>query len=159
MVVVDIPYFKEVVIMSTTCEACGYRNNEVKAGGAITSKGKTITLNVLKKEDLSRDVLKSETASVDIPEIKLHMATGTLGGRFTTIEGLLTNIKNDIGNNPFLGGDSYYENSHDKFKTFFGEIDKFISGEKKNLHLFWMIQFQILIFKIYAFQIQILNLT
>jgi len=32
---VDIPYFKEIIIMSTNCDACGYKDNEVKTGGAI----------------------------------------------------------------------------------------------------------------------------
>jgi zinc finger protein len=30
MVAVDIPYFKEVIIMAVSCDACGYKNNEVK---------------------------------------------------------------------------------------------------------------------------------
>ncbi|KAH9975826.1 zf-ZPR1-domain-containing protein [Lactifluus volemus] len=74
---VVIPYFKDVLIMSTNCELCGYRDNEVKSGGAISEKGKRITLRIEDSEDLSRDILKSETCA------------GTLGGRFTTLEGIL----------------------------------------------------------------------
>ena len=49
--------------MSTNCEHCGYRDNEVKSGGAISEKGKLITLKVEDAEDLSRDILKvNETA-------------------------------------------------------------------------------------------------
>ena len=44
--------------MSTNCEYCGYRDNEVKAGGAIPEKGKKIVLKVEDEEDLSRDLLK-----------------------------------------------------------------------------------------------------
>ena len=40
-------------------------------------------------EDLRRDVLKSETASVEVPELELEVTTGTLGGLITTVEGLL----------------------------------------------------------------------
>ena len=58
MKIVNIPYFKEVVIMSTVCDSCGYKSNEVKAGGAIAPHGKRITLKVTDPEDLSRDVLK-----------------------------------------------------------------------------------------------------
>jgi len=32
---IDIPYFKEVIIMATVCDHCGFRTSEVKAGGAI----------------------------------------------------------------------------------------------------------------------------
>jgi zinc finger protein len=44
--------------MSTNCERCGYRDNEVKSGAAISEKGKRITLKVEDREDLSRDILK-----------------------------------------------------------------------------------------------------
>lgn len=44
--------------MSTNCENCGYRDNEVKAGSAISEKGKKITLKVVDQEDLGRDILK-----------------------------------------------------------------------------------------------------
>jgi zinc finger protein len=44
--------------MSTNCDDCGYKNNEVKVGGAVSMHGKKITLKVTEKEDLSRDVLK-----------------------------------------------------------------------------------------------------
>ena len=44
--------------MSTNCDICGYRDNEVKSGSAISEKGKRITLKVEDREDLSRDILK-----------------------------------------------------------------------------------------------------
>lgn len=44
--------------MSTNCERCGYRDNEVKSGSAISEKGKRITLKVEDRDDLSRDILK-----------------------------------------------------------------------------------------------------
>jgi C4-type Zn-finger protein len=40
----NIPFFKEVVIMATLCDACGHKTNEVKSGGGIEAKGKKITL-------------------------------------------------------------------------------------------------------------------
>lgn len=44
--------------MSTNCEACGYKDNEVKSFGAISEKGKRIILKVEDTDDLSRDILK-----------------------------------------------------------------------------------------------------
>jgi len=49
---------KDTLIMSTNCDNCGYRDNEVKSGAAISEKGKRITLKVEDREDLSRDILK-----------------------------------------------------------------------------------------------------
>nr|ABF70002.1 zinc finger (ZPR1 type) family protein [Musa acuminata] len=83
-----IPYFREVVVMATTCDMCGYRSSELKAGGEIPEKGKRITVYVQNIEDLSRDVIKSDMASVKVPELDLELASGTLGGIVTTVEDL-----------------------------------------------------------------------
>ncbi|XP_066984816.1 zinc finger protein ZPR1 [Macrobrachium rosenbergii] len=106
MKVTQIPYFKEVVIMATNCEGCGHRTNEVKSGGGISEKGKRITLKLTDPCDMARDVLKSETCEIEVPELGLHLGGGLIGGKFTTLEGLLIDIRNDLENNPFLTGDS-----------------------------------------------------
>lgn len=92
--------------MATNCYACGYRDNEVKSGGAVSDKGKRITLKVEDEEDLSRDMLKSDTAGLEIPEIDLVLQPGTLGGRFTTLEGLLNEIYSELSTKVFRTGDS-----------------------------------------------------
>jgi zinc finger protein len=61
---VNIPHFKDIIIMSTNCEHCGYRDNEVKSGAAISEKGKKIILKVEDEDDLSRDILKVCCAAV-----------------------------------------------------------------------------------------------
>jgi len=53
---------------------------------------------------LRRDVFKSESARLLIPEIDLELEYGTLGGRYTTVEGLIDVIlENFKKNNPFMG--------------------------------------------------------
>jgi len=44
--------------MATTCDDCGYKDNEVKSGSEICDKGRRITLMVEGREDFSRDLLK-----------------------------------------------------------------------------------------------------
>jgi zinc finger protein len=58
MMPIDIPHFKEVILMSTVCEFCGYKSNEVKTGGEVSEKGRKITLKVEDPDDLTRDILK-----------------------------------------------------------------------------------------------------
>lgn len=41
------------------------------------------------EKDLCRDVFKSDTAKLIIPEIELELGTGTLGGVYSNVEGLL----------------------------------------------------------------------
>jgi len=103
MKMTTIPYFKEVVIMCTTCDLCGAKTNEVKSGGGIEEKGKKITLRVTDPSDMNRDVMKSETCSIHIPELDFEMGGMSLGGKFTTLEGLLTNVLEKIETNSFWG--------------------------------------------------------
>ena len=41
-------------------------------------------------------MLQSDTCGVFIPEIDLELVEGTLGGRFTTVEGLLVEVKDQV---------------------------------------------------------------
>lgn len=107
MCVVDIPHFKEIIIMSMLCEACGYKSNEIKGGGGIPKYGTKITLAVTSPDDLAREVLKSDTAGLAIPELDLVLEEGGLDGLYTTIEGLLKKVRDRLGSaNPFGSGDS-----------------------------------------------------
>lgn len=45
---------------------------------------------------------QSETCEVQIPSLDFVTHAGTLGGRFTTLEGLLTNIKEQVRNKDYL---------------------------------------------------------
>jgi len=130
MVMVDIPYFKEVIIMAMSCDYCGYKSNEVKAGGAIPQKGKKITFKVITAEDLARNVLKSETATVKIPELQIQVGAGSLGGRFTTVEGLLVGIKDDIHGNQFFYGDSGVDSAKERVKQFIERMEALITGKE-----------------------------
>ncbi|KAI8848165.1 ZPR1 zinc-finger domain-containing protein [Chytridium lagenaria] len=124
MHLIDIPHFKEVVIMATDCETCGYKSNEVKAGGPISAQGKKIILKVTEKDDLSRDILKSETCGLQIPELDLELNPGTLGGRFTTVEGLLTQVHEELTSRatPFSSGDSADETRKAAFARFLDRL-------------------------------------
>uniref|UniRef100_A0A671N6W6 Zinc finger protein ZPR1 n=1 Tax=Sinocyclocheilus anshuiensis TaxID=1608454 RepID=A0A671N6W6_9TELE len=113
MKLVQIPHFKEVIIMATNCDSCRHRTNEVKSGGAT-----------------EEDLLKSETCSVLIPELEFELGMAALGGKFTTLEGLLKDIKDLIvSKNPFMCGDSSTADRAEKLELFGQKIDKIIAGE------------------------------
>jgi len=134
MKMVNIPHFKEVVIMATVCDYCGHRDNEVKSSGGIEPLGTKIELKLLNSEDMARDVLKSETASISIPELDFETEMGTLGGKFTTVEGLLVDVKNQLKeSNPFFRGDSSQPGTYNKLAEFCDKMDEIISGELKNM--------------------------
>lgn len=47
-----------MIILASDCDSCGYKSNEVKAGGAISEFGQKIILRLLEMDDLNRDILK-----------------------------------------------------------------------------------------------------
>ncbi|KAM9896673.1 hypothetical protein OXX69_010554, partial [Metschnikowia pulcherrima] len=127
---VDIPHFKEVIIMSTFCEHCGYKSNEVKTGGAIPDKGRKISLKITDPDDLARDILKSETCGLRIPELNLDLTPGTLGGRFTTIEGLLTQVYEELHSRVFTQtSDSMDEETKQRWTAFFAKLQDASDGK------------------------------
>lgn len=130
MKLVQIPHFKEVIIMATNCDRCGHRTNEVKSGGATEELGTKITLHITDPSDMTRDVLKSETCSVIIPELEFELGMAALGGKFTTLEGLLKDIKDlTVSKNPFVCGDSTTTDRLQKLGEFGEKIEKIIAGE------------------------------
>lgn len=75
MLVADIPYFQTVIIMATTCDKCGLKTNEVKSAGAIRDHGCRLTIRIAEPVDLARDVLKSDTCGMSIPELDLEVVS------------------------------------------------------------------------------------
>ncbi|XP_068460445.1 zinc finger protein ZPR1 [Clinocottus analis] len=130
MKLVQIPHFKEVIIMATNCDRCGHRTNEVKSGGATEALGTKITLRITDVSDMSRDVLKSETCNVAIPELEFELGMGAVCGKFTTLEGLLADVKDLIvSKNPFICGDSGVSDRVAKLRAFGEKIDRIVAGE------------------------------
>eukprot|EP00752_Nemacystus_decipiens_P011158 g9914.t1 len=132
----DIPHFKEVMIMAFDCEACGFKNSEVKGGGAIPPRGTVYTLEAVSKDDFRRDVLKSDTAVLELPQLDLVMEMGTLGSMYTTVEGLLNKARTSlVEGNPFFSGDSATQHHgkesevQRKFRVFLERFRALIAGE------------------------------
>jgi hypothetical protein len=74
---------------------------------------------------------------VIIPEIEFEVSHGSLGGRyisyshlfmnrFTTVEGLLVGIKEDLQKSPFISGDSGQQGLRDKYQQFINSLETVI---------------------------------
>lgn len=146
MCVTEIPHFKEIIIMAYDCEFCGFKNNEIKGGGAIPTKGTNIVLRCEHEDDLARDVLKSDSARLAIPELEIEIDYGSLGGVYTTVEGLLKKMKSTlVDNNPFFLGDSALkhhghvadmdEDSRVQFENFLNSFQRVIDGQSFPFHI------------------------
>lgn len=109
--------------MSFSCAHCGYKSSDIKSMGTASPNGKIIRLFVQHAADLGRDLLKSDTAALAIPEIELSLAAGTLGGRFTTVEGILTTIRDELRGSSFLNGDGADAALREKWEEFFQKLE------------------------------------
>lgn len=66
--------------MSFECESCGCKNNEIQSGEKIQEKGHTFKCNIATRRDLNRQVIKSDYATVKIPEIDFEIPPSKRGG-------------------------------------------------------------------------------
>ena len=123
----NIPHFSDLVIMSFSCEYCGAHTTETKNGGQSGENCTSIVLKAKSSIDLKRDLFKSETCKVEIPELELELDYGTLGGAYTTVEGLLEKIKLHMGElNSFTDSDSYF---WWKMKKIVNSLEKMMEAE------------------------------
>lgn len=98
------------MLISFVCENCGYKSSDLKVGGEVSEFGAKIQLKVLTSEDLDRDFFKSDTSSVIIPELGLELTAGSLGSFYSTVEGFLEKIINQLTKeNPFFGDSTEVE--------------------------------------------------
>lgn len=67
-----------------------------------------------------------------IPELELEVGPYGLGGRFTTIEGLLVSVKDQLSDPLYshMFGDSEAPDKQKKLKKFLEDFDKVLQGEK-----------------------------
>lgn len=134
MKLIQIPYFKEIIIMATTCDICGHKSNEVKSGTGIAPEGIRYKLVMNDLIDLSRDILVSETSSFAIPDLDFELSSSkSIGGRFTTLEGIFTTLKTQLTSviMPFSGGDSHDSNSDEnRMSSFLNDLSLILAGEK-----------------------------
>ena len=62
---------QDVILMSDSCDVCGYKSSEIKGGGEIAALGRAITLRVSEQADLRRDVIKADSATVRAASTRL----------------------------------------------------------------------------------------
>ena len=86
-------------------------------------------------------VAQSETCGLTVPEIDLVLHAGTLGGRFTTLEGILEQVYEELSEKVFAAGDSVgsadpdIHQERNKFEKFLGNLKAVCSNTNEGLPL------------------------
>jgi len=100
----NIPYFSDILIISAICPSCGYRfvdTQMLKHGEPVRYVYRTAT-----QEDLAVRVVRSMSASIEIPELGVRIDPGpTCQGFVSNIEGVLDRIVHAIGS-AIIDGDA-----------------------------------------------------
>lgn len=89
MLLTRIPFYKETIIASFSCEHCGFENNEIQPAGEIEPNGCRITLNIKTTQDLNRRIVKSDRTSVKFLELDFEIPAQSQKGEVTTVEGII----------------------------------------------------------------------
>ena len=92
ILMLDIPHFREIVLLAFECPHCHERNSEVQFAGLIGERGRKYALSVNEgdAEALNRQLVKSDHATLRIPELDFEIEAGTQKAELTTVEGVLT---------------------------------------------------------------------
>ncbi|XP_023595735.1 zinc finger protein ZPR1 isoform X5 [Trichechus manatus latirostris] len=89
LLLTKIPFFREIIVSSFSCEHCGWNNTEIQSAGRIQDQGVRYTLTVRAQEDMNREVVKTESATTRIPELDFEIPAFSQKGALTTVEGLI----------------------------------------------------------------------
>jgi len=80
---------REQIISSFSCPHCNHSNTFVESGTELATNGLKITISVENVDDLNRQIIKTDAASFEIPEIELTIPAKTQEGLTTTVEGIV----------------------------------------------------------------------
>ena len=84
LLLTKIPHFREVVIMAFECPFCGFKNNEVQSASAVAMQGMRQSCVIKNQKDLSRQVVKSEFATVRFEELDFEIPPTSQRGVLST---------------------------------------------------------------------------
>eukprot|EP00826_Nyctotherus_ovalis_P016207 TRINITY_DN14678_c0_g1_i16.p1 TRINITY_DN14678_c0_g1~~TRINITY_DN14678_c0_g1_i16.p1 ORF type:complete len:402 (+),score=114.95 TRINITY_DN14678_c0_g1_i16:96-1301(+) len=124
-----VPFFKEISLVSFSCEGCGNRNAEVSFCGELPECGVRMECKVAECAHLNRIVVKSEYASIRIPELDLEIPARTQKGSMNSIEGMLSKMVAGLQEGQATRKDSDPQ-SYAKINDFIALAQSFATGAK-----------------------------
>ncbi len=68
-----IPFYRDVIISSFQCEHCHFKNTGIDSANRIQENGVRINLTVETELDLNRELVKSDYATLSIPELDFEI--------------------------------------------------------------------------------------
>ena len=121
----EIPHFGKVMETTLLCPSCGFKHSDIIA---LEQKDPAKYVLEINKNNLSVRVVRSQSATVCIPEIGVKVEPGPKSeGYVTNVEGVLTRFESAVKKALNLFDD---EQSQNNAKKILGEIEELKNGEK-----------------------------
>ena len=106
----NIPYFSDILIISAICPGCGYKFVDTQL--LKHNEPARYTVAVDSEEDLSIRVIRSMSASIEIPELGVRIDPGPVcQGFVSNIEGVLDRVETVVQGAFRWGTDEEKENA------------------------------------------------
>jgi zinc finger protein len=123
----DMPMIGPVIFVVGKCSECGYKFVDIKTWEA---KGdQKIEFKVEDEKDLNTLVLRSATATLEIPEIQAELAPGPAShGFLTTVEGVLQRFKDVL---EYLCKDAPDEKEKQECEKRLQALKEMLEGKRK----------------------------
>lgn len=106
----NIPYFSDILIISAVCSSCGYKYVDTQ----LLKHGEPArhTLAVQTSDDIDARVIRSMSASIEIPEMGVRIDPGpACQGFISNVEGVLDRIEQVVKGAFGWGTDEEKENA------------------------------------------------
>ena len=121
----EIPHFGKVMETTLLCPSCGFKHSDIIA---LEQKDPAKYVLEINKNNLSVRVVRSQSATVCIPEIGVKVEPGPKSeGYVTNVEGVLTRFESAVKKALNLFDE---EQSQNNAKKILGEIEELKNGEK-----------------------------
>ncbi len=123
----DMPLVGPVVIVVGKCASCGYKFVDIRT---LERKGnQRIEFQVENERDLNTLVLRSSTATLEIPELQAEISPGpTSQGFLTTVEGVLERFKDIM---EFICSDAQDEKERMECEERLKRLKEMLEGKRK----------------------------
>lgn len=94
LLLLRVPYFRDVILESFSCPHCHFADNSIKSAGQIQEQGSKYTLNVETEDDLERQVVRSDVSIFKVESLGIEMPKGE--SQLTNIEGVIQRIHESL---------------------------------------------------------------
>ena len=117
------------MLASFCCNDCEYKNTEVIFAGKLAEFGVKMVCTIVSPVHLNRLIVKSEYASIKIPELNVDIPARTQRGMMNSVEGILSKMAEGLSEGQEDRKESDPE-TYQKLEQFIATTQQYARGEK-----------------------------